>query len=424
MLPKTTEEVSKVVKFATSNQIRFTVCGGGHSTSGQSSSDGGMVIDLRLMNNVEVDKANSTIAYGGGAKWSDVDTAAWEHGLATPGGTVSHTGVGGLVLGGGFGWLSPRYGLTIDVLLSVEMVLADGSIVTASESENPDLFWAVRGAGTSFGVATRFTSRAFPQGNVFAGLLIFPRDRLTDVIAGVNEFLTKQNGDQAILMIIGYSPPPDRAHVVITQIFHNGTQAEAEKFYEPLLKLGPLANLTSEIPYVELNSMSNAAFPHNQRWQFGAANVTAPLNASLITEVADAFYKDIDKFSEDPAKEDMRSSAVGFEIFPNEKSREVDPESMSFMNRGEYFNAPVVMNWKDPARDKEVRQWKQNLANKLRSGGFAGDHAGSKGVGQYNNYEEQPSSAERGFGVNAKRLKELKQKFDPENHFDKLWKLT
>ena len=423
-MPRTAEEVSKAIRFATANKIPFNVCGGGHSTSGQSSSDGGMVIDLRLMNDVHVDTSNNVVHYGGGCKWAEVDAAAWEHGLATVGGTVNHTGVGGLVLGGGFGWLSPRYGLTIDVLVSVEMVLADGSIVTASEAENQDLFWAIRGAGTSFGVATRFTSRAFPQSNVYAGALIFPRDRLSDVVGAVNEFLATHTGEQALLMTVNYGPPPDRLPVTAVQLFHNGTQAEAEQVFAPFLRLGPLINLAKEIPYVEVNGLSNAIFTHNRRWQFGGANVTTPLNAALVEEVADTFFRDIDRFSADPSKEDMRGSAFGFEIVPNDKVREVPPESTSFMNRGDYYNALLLMNWLDPARDAEVRRWKQGLAEKLRSGGFSGDEVGRKGVGQYNNYEDQAMSAEKAFGANAKRLRELKKKFDPENHFDKLWKLT
>lgn len=150
--PGTAEEVSTAVTYATANKISLVIMGGSHSTSGSSSSDGGMVIDLRRMNSVKVDTGAKTVAFGGGCKWKEVDEECAEHGLATVGGTVNHTGVGGLTLGGGYGWLSSKHGLTIDNLVGVELVLADGRIVNASDSENQDLFWAVRGAGQNFGV--------------------------------------------------------------------------------------------------------------------------------------------------------------------------------------------------------------------------------------------------------------------------------
>ncbi|KAJ9137448.1 6-hydroxy-D-nicotine oxidase [Pleurostoma richardsiae] len=423
--PTTAEEVSAAVKFVTANQIPFAVCGGGHSTAGMSSSDGGLVIDMRRMSSVSVDLENSTITYGGGCTWADVDKAAWEHGLATPGGTVSHTGVGGLVLGGGFGFLSPRHGLTIDVLLSVEMVLADGAIVTASETENPDLFWAARGAGASFGVATKFTSRAFAQGSVYAGMYVYPLEQLLDVVAACNKWLQIQTGDQCVLFIIGYGPPPDRPRIVAAQVFHNGPAAEGEKLFADLLAVGPLLNTAAEVPYPVANTMANAVFVHGKRWQFGAANVTAPIQADVVKSAADSFFSGVEELSKDPQKEDLRGSVIGFELFPNEKVREVAPDAAAFANRGKYFNAAIVMNWLDPGNDAAVRQLKRELAAQIRSGGFSGDEVGSEGVGQYNNYvENEISSAERAFGANAKRLKGLKRKYDPANRFDKPWKLV
>ena len=151
--PTSALEVSISVKYATENDISLVVMGGGHSTSGASSSDGGMVIDLRRINSVQVDPTGQSVTFGGGCKWKEVDEACSQHGLATVGGTVNDTGVGGLTLGGGYGWLSSKYGLTIDNLLEVEVVLADGSVNTASEQENADLFWALRGAGQNFGVS-------------------------------------------------------------------------------------------------------------------------------------------------------------------------------------------------------------------------------------------------------------------------------
>lgn len=423
--PTSAEEVSKAILFANKNSLPFTVCGGGHSTSGQSSKGPeGVVIDLSLIRDVTVDTTKQTITYGGGCLWSEVDEAAAQHGLATPGGTVNHTGVGGLVLGGGFGFLSPKHGLTIDVLLEVEAVLADGSIVTVSETENPDLFWALRGAGTSFAAVTRFTSRAFPQGDVWAGVLIFTPDQLSEVVAGCNAVLEGQDGNQAMLLAFGYSPPPDRARVIVAQVFHNGSAEEGERKYAPLLKVGPHLNAVQTVPYKVVNSLANAGVPHGGRYQFGAANVTFPVDVGVVQSAAKVWWEGIERFSADPGREDLRGSIIGYELFPNDKAREVDPEATAFANRGKYFNVAVLMSWKNPESDKEVRKFKQEVAALIRDKGFKGDEVGGEGVGHYNNYLDSSISAEGAFGSNAKRLKELKKKYDPENRFDKLWKLA
>jgi FAD/FMN-containing dehydrogenase len=164
--PTSAEDVSKAILFGVANNLELAVKGGGHATSGSSSTDGGLCIDLDKMRGVSVDTEKKTVTAQGGAWWEDVDAAATKYGLACVGGTVSHTGIGGLTLGGGYGFLSGEHGLVVDNLLEVEYVLADGTIVTASEKENQDLFWAARGAGAGFGVATRFTYRAHDQKNM------------------------------------------------------------------------------------------------------------------------------------------------------------------------------------------------------------------------------------------------------------------
>lgn len=423
--PTSAAEVSTAIVFANEHSLPFTVCGGGHSTSGQSSKGGeGVVIDLSLMREVSVDAREQTITYGGGCLWSEVDEAAARHGLATPGGTVNHTGVGGLVLGGGFGFLSPRHGLTIDVLLEAEVVLADGSVVTASEGENADLFWALRGAGASFGAVARFTSCAFPQGDVWAGVLIFTPDQVAEVVAACNAVLAAQDGNQAMLLAFGYSPPPDRSRVVVAQVFHNGSAEGGERAYAPLLAVGPRLNAVQAVPYKVVNSLANAGVPHGGRYQFGAANVTYPVDVGVVQSAARAWWAGIERLSSDPGREDLRGSIIGYELFPNDKAREVAPEATAFANRGRYFNVAVLMSWKNPESDREVRAFKQEVAALIRDKGFKGDEVGGEGVGHYNNYLDSSISAEGAFGSNAKRLKELKQKFDPANRFDKLWKLA
>jgi FAD/FMN-containing dehydrogenase len=187
--PTTASEVSVALRYAVEHGVfPLAVCGGGHSTSGDQSSDGGMVIDLRRMRSTSVDPQAETITFGGGCTWEDVNNALWEHRLATVSGTVGDTGVAGLILGGGYGYLTGRRGLALDCLLSCEVVLANGEIVNANKNENPDLFWALRGAGPNFGIVTTFTSQAFPQGESWAGFLAYWPDKLGAVIEFGNEF--------------------------------------------------------------------------------------------------------------------------------------------------------------------------------------------------------------------------------------------
>lgn len=186
--PRNALEVSTALRYATTHRIfPLAVCGGGHSTSGDSSSDGGMVIDLRQINSTTVDPKTRTITFGGGCTWQDVNDALWNHGLATVSGTVGDTGVGGLILCGGYGFLTGSCGLALDCLISCEVVLANGDIVKANKEENAELFWALRGAGPNFGIVTHFTSQAFLQEESWAGFLGYNPESLPAIIEFGNQ---------------------------------------------------------------------------------------------------------------------------------------------------------------------------------------------------------------------------------------------
>ena len=192
------------------------------------------------MRNVSVDPIAKTCTAQGGCLWEDVDKAAGEHGLATVGGTVNHTGIGGLTLGGGYGWHSGVHGLVIDNLLEVQIVLADGKVVKTAETENTDLWWGVRGAGSSFGVATEFTYRLHEQkDSVWAGMLAFSPDKIDEVITFANHLAKISKGESG--MITGFAaPPPMRAPVVLAAVFYNGPEDKALGFYGPLLDHNPV----------------------------------------------------------------------------------------------------------------------------------------------------------------------------------------
>ncbi|PVI00724.1 FAD-binding domain-containing protein [Periconia macrospinosa] len=422
------DEITKTLSFIRDHRLGFVVRGGGHSTSGSSSIANGIVIDLSLMRGVTVDPALKTIRVEGGALWSDVDTEAAKYNLATVGGTVNHTGVGGLTLGGGYGFLTGKYGLTIDNLLSVDIVLASGDQLTASETQNPDLFWAIRGAGQNFGVVTSFTFRGFDQPNpVYAGTLLFPLDKLPQVLAFINTFHASNDGNQAILWGVS-CPPPAHAPLLLTHIFHNGTLEEGTAFFAPLLALEPLANFATMVPYPTLNSLLNHASGFEGRKQFAGSAFKLPLALPLVQTLIDRFLGFVTQFP------DTKESLLLFETIPYKEVVKVSNDAMAFSNRGEYYNLAVMIKWKEAERDADVRKFARELVSgaglaegvvRQKDGEVNGTNAeGVEGVGMYGNYANTDIPASDIYGNNAKKLEELKQKYDPGNLFDRGTKLV
>jgi FAD/FMN-containing dehydrogenase len=204
------DDIVKTVNFASQNNLDFTVSCGGHSTSGSSSSEGGVVLDMKKLNKVRVDVEKKLIYAQGGAIISDVDNEAWKYGLAAVMGLIDHTGIGGFTLGGGFGHLSGKYGLAIDNLVGATIVTADGEVRELSDSKNEDLFWAIKGAGANFGVTYEFIYKAYEQKEVFVGPLIFPGEKLDSLIEAVNLWFKNRGPDEDILFTIGRMPPENK----------------------------------------------------------------------------------------------------------------------------------------------------------------------------------------------------------------------
>ncbi|ORY61594.1 uncharacterized protein BCR38DRAFT_37090 [Pseudomassariella vexata] len=421
--PTTASETSAAVQFARKHFIPFTVRGGGHSPSGTSSSNGGMVIDLSRMRSVSVDTTNQTVTFGGGCIWEDVDSELWKHRLATPGGTVSHTGVGGLILGGGFGMLTGRHGLCIDVLLSCEVVLANGNAVTANKTENADLFWALRGAGQSFGVVISFTSRCFPQGDVWGGLMAWPMSKLSDVVAFMNEFVSKTDGDQFMMPMLVCHPVTGEP-CIAASMFFNGDKDEAEKFYGPLIGLKErLMATTDVIPYPTANTFPNLKVPPQKRYMFSGANFVCPLDTKVMQEASDIFHGAIML----PGNEEMKARCmVGFELAPDAKLKSVPTTETAFAGRNNnVFNIVIVISWDNEKKDDEAKEICSRVSGFLKAKGWQGDESGDRG-GTYYNYlnpavdeDRVFVKADRVFGSNIERLRELKLKYDPTNEFKK-----
>ncbi|USP82809.1 hypothetical protein yc1106_10083 [Curvularia clavata] len=410
------DDISATLAQIREHNIPFTVRGGGHNTSGAASIEDGIVIDLSKMRKVIVDPQAKTVTAQGGALWEDVDVEAAKHGLAVVGGTVNHTGIAGLTLGGGYGYLTGKHGLVIDNLLSVDIVLASGEQFTASKTSNEDLFWAVRGAGANFGVVTSFTYQAYDQRpHVFAGTMVFLPDKIPEIVEFSNKFHTSNDGNQAFLF--GFAaPPPANAPVIMCMLFHNGTEEEAKDFFSEVFKIGPVADMTAMVPYEKLNSLLNPAAGFDGRKQFGGGAFKTPLDPNFIIQLHAEFNAFV------ASHERMNESLMIFELIPYKKVMEVPNHATSFANRGDYYNVATAFKWFDPSIDNEIRTFARSILKKASE--TAAGRSKDGGVGQYANYAPLDVEANDLFGANVKRLEELKQKYDPENLFSHGTKLT
>ena len=267
---RTTAEVADAVRFAADSGLLLAVRAGGHSIPGWSVCEGGLMIDLSLMKGIAVDAGRLVATAEPGLLWADYDAAVQDHGLASPGGEISHTGVAGLTLGGGIGWLSRRFGLACDNLLAAEVVLADGSVVNASEHENPELFWGLRGGGGNFGVVTRFTFRLHPVPPMMAGFVMYPAEQAVEVLANF-EAVSRQAPDELSLMAALLTAPPAPfvpeglrlKPVVAVAACHVGPVQEGTAAVAPLRAFGKPALDTFGIQhYVDIQRWFDDSVPH------------------------------------------------------------------------------------------------------------------------------------------------------------------
>jgi len=328
------------------------------------------------MKSITVDPILKTLTVGGGALWSSVNAAAAKHNLAVVGGTVNTIGVGGLTLGGGYGYLSGKHGLAIDNLLEVEIVLADGRVVLASAETNKELFWGVRGAGSSLGVVTKFVFRAHEQSElVWGGKLIFAKEKLDAVVEEANRVMEFSKGEATTTL--GFTTVGSEAAVVAV-LFYNGSEEAGNAFFTPLLALGAMENTTAAISYPTLNTLHNeSVLPGNRRTLKGSS-FTYPLSATLATDVLADFetlIKDIP---------DASKSLVLFEFLSSEKIMSVPQTATAFANRGTYGNILIAPAWTESSNDELCKQWTRTLAEKLSAEmkGKSGD-----GVAEYKNYD-------------------------------------
>jgi len=393
-------DVADAVKLARTLQLEAAVRGGGHNVAGRATIDGGVMIDLSSMKGIYVDPAARTARAQGGVLWKDFNRDTQVHGLATTGGVVGTTGIAGLTLGGGLGWLMPKYGLAIDNLRSAEMVLADGSVRHVSAEEHPDLFWAIRGGGGNFGIAASLEFALHPVGPIITGgLVVHPLQRGADMLKLFRERCAVAPDE--LMLAAGLLTAPDGSGAKLAGILaaHCGPLADGAAVVAPIKAFGPPAmDQMGPIPYTTHNGLLDGAFPR------GALNYW---KAQFITDLSDACIATlIEQFERAPSP----LCQIVVEHFHGAASR-VPVDSTACAMRTTGFNVAIISQWLDPKDNERGIAWARAT------------HAALKpylAPMRYVNYLEDDAGADAEaavYGPNFARLRQLKAKYDPDNFF-------
>jgi len=396
------QDVILAVQYATKESIPTALRSGGHSIPGFSTVEDGLVIDLSQLRGIRVDPTQKRVRVEAGCLLGEVDHATAAFGLACPFGTVSHTGVSGLTLGGGYGWLSRSYGMSIDNLISVDLVLANGDFLTASANENSDLFWGIRGAGANFGVVTSFEFQLHPVKDVYAGVVVFPFDENAhETIKFVVDF-TKGDipHELNISIFVGSQEPPHLNQVikVISVIFcYNGPKEVGEQVLKPIFSHGhPLFVRSGMTPYVEHQKSADSWTPHGRKYYLkgGYTNVLEKVIASIVTH-----------FKTVPSKH----TAIACQLLGG-KINSFNVSDTAFPTRDATHSVAIICVWEDDTKTQENKEWARRAYDDIKQ----------YTINMYSNFtskEDSDTPSPTSYGQNAARLQKLKAQYDPGNFF-------
>jgi FAD/FMN-containing dehydrogenase len=390
-------DVVDAVAFARSNGLEIAVRGGGHNVAGRATVDGGLVIDLSLMKGVHVDPRARLGRAQGGVTWAELNRETQAHALATTGGVVSSTGIAGLTLGGGLGWLMGKHGLSVDNLRSVEIVTADGRILAADEEEHADLFWALRGGGGNFGVVTSFEYRLHPVGPlVTGGFVAHPFDRAVEVLRFYRDIAAKISDE--VTAVAGMMQGPDGPKLAVIALCHCGDLKAGEAAAAPVKSFGsPVIDVMGPLTYCEQNALLDAAYPKGALYHW-KSNFLAALSDDAISTAVDCF-----------ARVASPMSQIFFEHLHG-KAASVPVSATAFPHRREGFNLLVFSQWAKAAETESGLLWARETQAAMSR---------FYDTGRYVNYQsdEGPDVVASAYGANYARLREVKARYDPENVF-------
>ncbi len=390
-------DVGAAVRFAAAHELLVSVRGGGHNVAGTAICDGGLMIDLSPMKGIRVDPVNRTAWAQPGLLWQDFDHETQAYGLAVTGGVVGETGIAGLTLGGGVGWLVRKHGLTCDNLLAADVVTADGELRHASPETNQDLFWAIRGGGGNFGVVTSFQYRLHEVPMILGGLVIHPRSAAREVIRFHRDFVT--SAPEELTSYVAFITTPDGTPVIAMATCYCGDLAEGERVLRPLREFGsPLVDAMQTMPYAGMQGLLGPGFPWNNRNYWKSA---------YLRDVPDAA---IDAVVEHANRSQSALSAVIIEYYGGAVSR-VAPDATAFSHREANFNLLFIAQWQDAAEDAVHVQWARDCWDAVNPWASGALYMNALSEG------ESTQAVRQAYGSNYARLAALKAQFDPKNLF-------
>jgi FAD/FMN-containing dehydrogenase len=396
---RTAADVAAAVRFARGGGHEITIRGGGHNVGGLAVADDAVMIDLAEMKEVQVDPDARTARAQGGATWAELNAAAGEHSLAVTGGAISTTGIAGLTLGGGLGWLMPKFGLAVDNVLAIELVTAGGEILEVTNESDPDLFWALRGGGGNFGVATTFTYQLHPLGMVTGGLIAHPIDAAAGLLRFYRDAVVDASDDLEIFAGLVHAPDGSGRKLAALVICHTGDPDQAEADLAPFKAWGsPLLVDVGPMPYPAMNTILDEGYPTGSL-NYWMSSFTSGISDGLI-DLA------VERFASTPSP----MNAILFEHFHGAVTR-VPVSETAVPHRQEGFNLLIPSVWLDPADTEKNKTWTRDT-----HAAFS-EHLVER---RWLNYltDDQGASAVRGaYGPNWDRLVRVKARVDPENVF-------
>jgi len=389
------DDVAHSVRFAREHELLVAVRGGGHNIAGNCVCDGGLMVDLSPMKGIRVDPERGTARAEPGLRLGEFDRATQAHGLATTMGIASETGIAGLTLGGGYGWLGGRHGLACDNLLSVELVTADGQFVTGSGSENADLFWGVRGGGGNFGVVTSFEYRLHPVGKVLGGMVLYAPT--AEAVRFFDEFSSMCPHEVSTVGLLTSAPDGSLAFAIVA--CHCGSIEEGEKALAPLRSFGPpIADMLEPRDYVQMQSITDEAWPPGNLYYW---------KSSLVRTLSE---EAIEALLEHAARKPTPLSVIYMQQLHGTASR-ADAADTAFPHRFDHYNCGAMLETEDPADTEAGMQWARECWEAMQPFAERSNYVNDLGEGE----EEQ--RVREAYGPSFERLLELKNKYDPTNFF-------